>query len=303
MQRIVVDSEEEFSEIEDCNSFAENHDRGYSRSLKLGAHSAVKLLRKPPKNEMEYSIEPPSLGGHQDLNVEELQRELLSSEQRCESLQTRLEDMQKQHKEITGSLRQHLSKAQERCKHLQRQVAILEDSKPFMSQGDNRSIINILNEKRKEIRRLRESLNDRERLRAFSTLSSTDLMPLDVRGVQADMASIGNLIEQIALQFDEDGIRITSSLGERRELKALVCRSFGLPLPISMDSAGQTLDLSAFSFQAVMRSLMASALCEWVFEPVFQEISEQPCTLLEEYRAHLAKQGTPSNANVTQSDC
>jgi DNA repair exonuclease SbcCD ATPase subunit len=303
MQQIVVDSEEEFSEIEDCNSFAKNLNRGYSRSLKLDTHSAAKLLRKPPKNEMGYSIEPPSLRGHQDLNVEELQRELLSSEQRCESLQARLGDMQKQHKEIAGSLRQQLSKAQKHCKNLQRQVAILEDSTPFMSQGDDRSIMNTLNEKREEIRELREYLNDRERLRAFSTLSSTDLMPLDSRGVQADMASIGNLIEQIALQFDEDGIRITLSLRERRELKALVCRSFGLPLSISMDSADQTLDLSAFSFQAVMRSLMASALCEWVFEPVFQEISEQPCILLEEYRAHLAKQGTLSDANVTQSDC
>src|SRR3954451_19228953 len=63
-------------------------------------------------------------------------------------------------------------------------------------------------------------------------------------------------------------------------------------------SATQILDLSTFSFQAIVRTLTASALCAWVFESDLQCICEMPCALLNEYRVLLAKRGTWHHSRI-----
>lgn len=234
---------------------------------------------------MAHLEEPRPLQIQQDSNLEGLQRELLLPHKRRELLQ----DERQIHKKTIRSLRHQLSVAQGNCKDLQQQLDCL--ASPLLSQPDNKAMIKTITTNQKEISELQEALNDKERFRAFSTLSSADPLPLDARSVQAGMASISDLIKNIMLDYEDDSFYIPSNFEWQSELGSLFRRSFGLDRGEHSSSVTQTLDLSTFSFQAVLRSLVASALCEWVFESGLQDICETPCALLIEYRMMLAKQG------------
>jgi hypothetical protein len=205
---------------------------------------------------MAHLEEPRPVQIQQDIDLEDLQRELLQSHKRWELLQ----DERKIHKKTIRSLRHQLSVAQGNCKDLQQQLDCLELANPLLSQPDNRKMIKIITANQKEISEFQETLNDKERFRAFSTLSSTDPLPLNARNVQAEMAYIGDMIKNIMFDYEGDGFHITLGFERRAELDSLFRRSFGLDLPEHSWSVTQALDLSTFSFQAVLRTLTASAL-------------------------------------------
>lgn len=292
---IVADSEDGLTDNDDCDTPTDRPIGEHRRESPQGALPVVDNSQTSREDETERSRKPRLVGEQQDVDVEHLQRELSLSKERCGSLQTQLEDMQRQHEAATRFLYNQLSQAQKNCKDLQRQVACLEYAYPELSRADDTSIIKTLNDKQKQIGELEECLKDRSWLRTFSTLSSTDPMRLDTRNVQAEMAFIGSRIKQILSEYEDHEVRITPNLEGQDDLKSLFCRSFGLNLSEPIDLISQGINSSTLSFQAVIRALTASALCEWVFESDLQEISVKPCALLEKYRLHLAKQGTWSN--------
>ena len=103
----------------------------------------------------------------QEVDLQDLQRELLLSHEEWELLQ----DEYKIHKKTIRSLRHLLSVAQADCKDLQQQLDSL--ANPLLSQPDTRAMIETITTSQKEISKLQEALDDKERLRAFSTLSPT----------------------------------------------------------------------------------------------------------------------------------
>jgi hypothetical protein len=278
--QVIVDSQDELTDDGDCGSPTDRLSREHQTAL-----PASDLYQMPRKDKTAHLEESGPRRIQQDGDLEGLERELPLSRKRWEPIQ----DEHQIHKNTIRSLRHQLSVVQGNCKDLQQQLDCL--ASPLLSQPDNRAMIKAITANQKEISELQEALNDKERFRAFSTLSSTDPLPLDARNVQTEMAYIGDLIKNIMLDYEYDGLYIASSFEWQSEFSSLFRRSFGLDLPDQSSPAAQALDLSTFSFQAVVRSLTASALCEWVFESDLQDICETPCALLHEYRALLAKQG------------
>jgi hypothetical protein len=275
----IVDSQDELTDDDDCDSPTDRLPHGH----RTGPPTSDFCLT-PQKDEMAHLEELRPLQIQQDSDLGGLQKELLPHKRR-----ELPQDKHQIHKKIIRSLQHQLAVAQGNCKDLQQQLECL--ASPLLSQPNNRAMIKTITANQKEISELQEALNDKERFRAFSTLSSTDPLPLDARSVQAEMASIGDLIKNIMLNYEDDGFYITSSFEWQPELGSLFRRSFGLDRGEHSSSVTQALDLSTFSFQAVVRSLTASALCEWVFESDLRDICETPCALLIEYRMLLAKQG------------
>jgi hypothetical protein len=260
------------------------------------------LCQTPREEKMEHSEERRSTKKNPSVDLENLERKPRLSQRRCEKLQ----EAQNGEKEIIHSLCHELFMAREDCKDLRRQLDLLDHAYPLLSQANNNSIIDTLNANDREISELQEALSDKEWLRKFSTLSSDDHMPPDVEKVQAGMALIGDTIKRMLSEYEDDGFRITPSFEWGNELNALFYRGFGVYLPeprVSVSQATQAFDLSTFSFQAILRTLIAAALCEWVFESALPDISTTPCALLKKYRLHLGKQGTSWNSQASNCDC
>jgi hypothetical protein len=279
--RVVDDSQDELSGDEGRDS-PTNRLSSEHRSSLLAADVGETLR----KNNIEHLEDLRSKEEQQDFDLEDQQRELVSCQKPCEKLQ----EAEKQSIETIDSLRHQLSITEGECKELKRQVACLEDARGQLSQSE-KSIIETLNANDKEISELQEALNNKERLRSFSTLSFNDPMPLDARKAAAEMASIGDTIKRMMSGYEDNDFCTPPSFEGRNELHSLFRRSFSLDPPEPSISISQTFDLSNFSFQAILRTLVASALCEWVFESDLHDISEKPCALLKKYRLHLDMQG------------
>jgi len=128
-------------------------------------------------------------------------------------------------------------------------------------------------------------------------------MPFNARKVKGEMASIGDTIKRILSEYEDDSFSIAQSLEGQSDVKSLFLRSFGLDLQEPSISVSQAFELSTFSFQAIIRTLIASALCEWVFEVDLDDVSETPCALLQKYRLHLDRQGNTRKTQISQCDC
>jgi hypothetical protein len=248
---------------------------------------------------MEHLEESRSTRKKLCVDLENLQRKPWLPQRSREKLQ----EEQNEQKEIINSLRHELSMAREDCKDLRRQLNLLDYAYPLLSQAENKAIIETLNANDKEMSELQEALDDKEWLRKFSTLSSDDPMPPNVEKVQAGMASIGDTIKRMLSECEDDGFCITPSFEWGSGLNSLFHRSFGVYPPEPRISVSQALDLSTFSFQAILRTLIAAALCEWVFESALPDISATPCALLKKYRLHLGKQGISWKPQASNFGC
>ena len=249
--------------------------------------------------EIEVSMDTRSTGKEQYADFAELQRDLFLSQDRCEISQEQL----KQHEKTICSLRQELSAAVRDLEALQVQLDCLDSARRQFEQAGQDSVIRLLTDSVKDVSELQELLDDKERLRSFSTLSSNDSITLDGARIRAELSSIGDNIKKLLSDYDDDFACITPHFEVRSGLDSLFHRGFGQNLPGFSTSSDQALDLSTFSFQAVIRTLIASALCEWVFESYLPDISETPCALLKTYRSHLAKQGTSGRHVISYFDC
>ena len=284
MLRVVVNSEDDHSEVSE-----EGHDSPTIRisNKNVSRLSTVKSNQTSQNEEIEVLMDTRSTGKEQNADLVELQRDLSLSQDRCETSQEQL----KQYEKTIRSLRRELSTAVRDFKTLQVQLDCMDSACRQLIHAGQDSVVGLLNDSVKDVSELQELLDDKERLRSFSTLSSTDPIALDGARIRAELASIGANIKKLLSDYDDDFPCITPRFDVRSGLNSLFHRGFGLNLPGSTTSNDQALDLSAFSFQAVTRTLIASALCEWVFESDLPDISETPCALLKTYRSHLAKQG------------
>jgi hypothetical protein len=117
------------------------------------------------------------------------------------------------------------------------------------------------------------------------------------------MASIGDKIKRMLSNYEDDAFHMTPGLERRDELLSLFRRSFASDLPEARTSVDEAFNWPSFSFQAILRTLIASALCEWVFESDLPDVSETPCALLKKYRSHLGLQGDSQKLEISSYDC
>lgn len=294
MPRVVDDSEDELT---DDGSYDSSTIR--LSSANESGLASLNLSQAPREDMIEHPKGPRSIGEEQTVDINDLQTENFLSQEQCQKLQ----EVQKQHQETIKSLRHQLSIAEKTCEDLKYQLVTLDHAYPRLNKLDHKSIFETLKTNEKVICELQEALNDKERLRAFSTLASYDSMPFNARMVEVEMASIGDTIKRIPSEYEDDSFSIAQSLEGQSDVKSLFLRSFGLDLQEPSISVSQAFELSTFSFQAIIRTLIASALCEWVFEADLDDVSETPCALLQKYRLHLDRQGNTRKTQISQCDC
>ncbi len=239
-------------------------------------------LRGPGKPRPAEELEE-----EQFADTERLQRELSLSEDRYRRVQAQMEHERHQHNEGVQFLKDELSESQKTCEDLRSQLSCLD----FTLRADNRSVAREMQDQQKRIFELEECLNDKKWIRAFSGLSSINPKKLDARSVQTDMDLIKSSIEQILCENEDHEAHIPPNIRLQDDLKSLLHRIVGLDLSEPYRQLRQSINSTGLSFQALIRALTASALCEWIFEPRLQGITLEPCTLLKEYRKRLAKLG------------
>lgn len=292
-QRTVADSEEGLTVEEDDDNNSVDTPTGRFRQATLGALSAGEDRVESSEDGETHSRETTPSAERPDENVTDRKIKLL--ERRCQSLERELEYEQQKHEGDTMFLRERVRLVEEGCKKLESEIACLNYVRREQSRAGEASIRSTLIDQAKQIAQLEQSLADRKWLRTFSTLSSTDSVPLDVRDIRADIDVLGHHIKQILAKYEDRVVCSTTSFYKEDDLRSLICRAFGQDILQPAELIGQTINLSTFSLQAVIRSLTAAALCEWVFECSLQEICAKPCALLREYRLHLARQGMRSD--------
>jgi hypothetical protein len=234
------------------------------------------------------------LEGEQFADTKLLQRELSLSEDRYRRVQAQMENERHQHNEDVQFLKDKLSESQKTCEDLRSQLSCLD----FILRADDGSKAREVQDQQKRISELEDRLNDKKWIGAFSSLSSINPKKLDARSVQADMDLIKSSIEQIMCEDEDHEAHIPPNIGCLDDLKSLLYRIVHLDLSEPYNQLRQSINSTGLSFQALIRALTASALCEWVFEPRLQGITLEPCTLLKEYRKRLAKIGIPALAYV-----
>lgn len=246
---------------------------------------------------MEYAAESESVGDHQSTDFGDEERELLLFKGPDQEL-----EVQREYIEMIHSLRRKLSTVEKDREELRRQLDSRDHTNWAFSQA-HQPVLKRLADNDEEISCLREALSNKERLRCFSTLSSDDHMPIELEKMSDEMASIGDKLKRMLGEYEDHGFRMTASFDEQHQLHSLFCRSFALDLSDPLTSISQALDWSDVTLSAILRTLIASALCEWVFERDLPAVSETPCALLEKYRLHLGLQGNARTSEFSRGAC
>jgi hypothetical protein len=130
MPRVIFDSQDELADDNGSDSPSNRLSRGHRTGL-----PASDLCQTPRKGKMAHLEEPGPMQIQQEVDLQDLQRELLLSHEEWEVHQ----DEHKIHKRTIRSLRHQLSVAQANCKDLQQQLDSL--ANPLLSQPDNRAMI------------------------------------------------------------------------------------------------------------------------------------------------------------------
>jgi hypothetical protein len=275
---VVANSQEERTDDDGCDTPT---GRSISRHRAGSMLSVLAEDRKvPSQDEAGWSREVQESEDPQDVY----------NEKRCRDLQTQLDDMNQKHEDAITFHNNQLSRCKRNCEDLQRQVDYLENVE--LSRCDVSSIVKANIAQHRQIMELEELLEDKSWLRTFSSLSAADSLRPSISDARKEMSMIDSGIEQILYGYEDQKLLEETNLDGRDDLKTLVRRSFGRDVLESINFSSVGLRSSTLSFRAVARSLIASSLCQWVFEPSLDIISAKPCALLEKYRQHLARQGT-----------
>jgi hypothetical protein len=152
-------------------------------------------------------------------------------------------------------------------------------------------LVEQLADSKRKVMTLQTTLAERKLLQPFSSLTSSQPVPLDKGFICSAMTQVGGKINGLA-RLDHAQICDPSMIAETPELSRLVVRafpSFGSDVRHTsvMNRIPQSLRL-----KEVLRSLVAAALCCWVFDCPLDFLEWTPtCLTLFHYRECLEKQG------------
>lgn len=288
--RVIPDSQEELTDDDSCDTPTGRSIRKYRAGSTLSILTVVEDREVPRQDAARWSMEVQAREDPQHVNNVLPRNNSFLLEKRCRDLQTQLDDMQQRHEEAITFHTDLLSQYKSNCEDLQRQVNYLENLE--LSRGEVSLLIKANIAQHKEIVEVEQLLKDKSWLRTFSSLSAADSMRPSMADAQKEMSMIDSEIEAILYGYEDQKLLQKPNLDGRDDLKTLICRSFGREMLESVDFSTIGLRSCTLSFRAVIRSLIACSLCQWVFEPSLDIISARPCALLKRYRQHLSRQGT-----------
>jgi hypothetical protein len=287
---VVADSQEERTDDDGCDTPTGRSISRHRAGSMLSVLTLAEDRKVPSQDEAGWSREVQESEDPQDVYNVSSRNNSFQLEKRCRDLQTQLDDMNQKHEDAITFHNNQLSRCKRNCEDLQRQVDYLENVE--LSPCDVSSIVKANIAQHRQIMELEELLEDKSWLRTFSSLSAADSLRPSISDARKDMSMIDSGIEQILYGYEDQKLLEETNLDGRDDLKTLIRRSFGRDVLESINFSSVGLRSSTLSFRAVARSLIASSLCQWVFEPSLDIISAKPCALLEKYRQHLARQGT-----------
>ena len=217
-----------------------------------------------------------------------------SSTERCDcaALRRDVRALQQDNNSLFNSYQSEVKEARNQQEALNRELNCLKSSYEQILSADQRSNMHTLKLREIEIKELRKCLDRKERYRGTLQLSTDDVVPLDRKQICVEMIQIKRAVKNLLDDHEfPEGFELPKVILEQ-DLRDLFRRSFAL----DPSKANALPDLRGpsrlLALQAVMRSLTAAAICEWVFEADLPSISNPPDALLEQYRLQLAVQGS-----------
>lgn len=182
-----------------------------------------------------------------------------------------------------------LEKAEKEAKALKHQLESLRSV--FQATRTGHSLELLLADSRNKSNTLDNTLADRTLLNTFSSLASTEPVSCDKRSVVAIMESMGTVIKNLA-SLDNTRFCHTTTITDGSDLAQLILRGFPGIKPHNSSSSLVNRIPQHLKLNDVLRTLVAAAICSWVFEAPLDFLrTRSPCHLLTLYRQCLEKQG------------
>ena len=140
-------------------------------------------------------------------------------------------------------------------------------------------------------RKLIADLNIREENTKFTRLTSTSREWFGTTKVKEGFVDIYSQSRQSLWRHDSDSVPFVPDLAKHGDLGRLVSRCSAIPTEYPKKLQEAMCKLARLAPEAVVRSLITSALAEWVFDTDFPKFDDCSSELLRRYRELLATQG------------
>jgi hypothetical protein len=284
--------------FEETNSDGDS-DSGPDESVRLSNNIEVVIPRRQLAGDTSTTIQPltlrPSFVSERSDAVTQTNADGGKNEY-LDQLEERLCDLRKKYNADIAFYENRMEKSRDEIKKLKDELKSWYDIC-----DDNRNEVSLekrLLEKETENTRLHNTLKDRRTMHAFSSLSSTGSMPLDKSSIKSQMESMGDKIKSLA-DFDDVGLAGFQPCGEAEASMSLLSRVAPCVVGGARTSL-KTVIPQALKLNELIRTLVAAAVCSWVFESPLQFLSDDPpCMLLRRYRSRLEKQGMCSSLSTS----
>jgi outer membrane murein-binding lipoprotein Lpp len=224
-----------------------------------------------------------------EAKVKRLEEEVQDLKDRLAQLKKDREHLDSQMHNMNSSLETALRDCQRRCAEYADDVKCLKYTLSEKNPADRK----LLYQQERQIEALRHSLSERQQNAAFSKLSADEHHVPKQDDIENAMYSIHHETKKILLSYDDNFTARTPDLDHEDDLRSLFGRTLGINPSSRVNSETLKLMLEKNGLQAIICSLFASGLCEWVFATDFESTIAKSSMLLNMYRQHISSIGKP----------
>ncbi|KAF7591318.1 hypothetical protein BBP40_001694 [Aspergillus hancockii] len=154
---------------------------------------------------------------------------------------------------------------------------------------EENNIDSALYEQEKEIRWLKSLLEKTKRDARFARLTLGDHHRPEKSLIEDHMKLIDYKSKKVFFTYDDNHALRAPHLEDHDDLKALLCRNFGLTPDESVNLQDLELFLTRVGLQAVVCAAIAAAICDWVFASDFESTTFGDSLMLDIYRQHISR--------------
>lgn len=217
----------------------------------------------------------------------------------CDNLRSQLAKLRAEHEADKKYFHGQLSIFQNEKQKLKNDAVARESTLATLNRGDTYTA-NQLFYQRHQISVLESAISKKDQLFDFFLVNTSVQVWPQLEDFAQPMKDMhGHLLDVMSdAEFDEPHGEIDTNLHE--DLANLFQTCLGITGPPSSHHILAADILQTVALNTLVRSLISAAVCEWVFQSNFSEISPAPCELLDEYRSLLATIGKKFYVSVNR---
>lgn len=188
-------------------------------------------------------------------------------------------------------LKLDLSYRDAEIKSLKREIASLRDSQRERDELSGVPIEQLMERTLNLEKKLLANLKAREHGAKFTTLTTSSREWFGSTKVDEGFCDTHSQSRQTLCRQENETVPFVPDLDKQDDLRSLVCRCLTISAETPKELKEATRKLFRLSSEVVVRSLITSALAEWVFDTDFPKFDDGSSDVLEKYRELLVMQG------------